>query len=168
MFSGLTTWGRAVGVSGMASCFRNTEWVRVVHIPPWLLETPAEGDGHVGRRWRSFTPALLRVVSGEIGRRRTTSNPPPVCIKQLSNLERFFCFEIIKSPRFVADLFVTATLPYNLPAIAFARAFMSARQPPFCYCVWQLLDRIGDVHFGIKPPQAGGLMGMLGQLMGGM
>eukprot|EP00752_Nemacystus_decipiens_P014330 g12749.t1 len=32
----------------------------------------------------------------------------------------------------------------------------------------ELLDRIGDVHFGIKPPQAGGLMGMLGQLMGGM
>ncbi|CAM9200608.1 unnamed protein product [Ectocarpus sp. 12 AP-2014] len=31
-----------------------------------------------------------------------------------------------------------------------------------------LLNRIGDVHFGIKPPQPGGLMGMLGQLMGGM
>ncbi|CAM9373565.1 unnamed protein product [Pylaiella littoralis] len=32
----------------------------------------------------------------------------------------------------------------------------------------ELLNRIGDVHFGIKPPQEGGLMGMLGQLMGGM
>ncbi|CAM9291330.1 unnamed protein product [Scytosiphon promiscuus] len=32
----------------------------------------------------------------------------------------------------------------------------------------ELLNRIGDVQFGIKPPQEGGLMGMLGQLLGGM
>lgn len=37
----------------------------------------------------------------------------------------------------------------------------------FCVCL-QMLSRIGHVHFGIKPPQEEGLMGMLGQLMGGM
>ncbi|CAM9914998.1 unnamed protein product [Ascophyllum nodosum] len=31
-----------------------------------------------------------------------------------------------------------------------------------------ILNRIGEVHLGIKPPAVGGLMGMLGELMGGM